>query len=83
MPTNLWKEADTIRACQFWADYQKAHDVSARHGQAVGIDPVSGRVWFGETALDVSDQARAEGIAGPLYIVRVGYDYYQRKGGRR
>ena len=83
MPTSLWKEGDTERALQFWADYQKLHDVSDRHGQTVGIDPVSGRVWFGKSATDVWTQARAGGVDIPLYVVRVGYDYYQRKVGRR
>ena len=83
MPTSPWKEEDTTRAVQAWADYQKTHDVSDRHGQAVGIDPVSGRVWFGETAWQISDLARADGVDRPLYFVRVGYDYYQRKGGHR
>ncbi|HBI43521.1 MAG TPA: hypothetical protein DDY78_11800 [Planctomycetales bacterium] len=83
MPTSPWKEGDTARAIKFWADYQKLHDVSDRHGQAVGIDPVSGRVWFGESAIEVVEGARADGIDTPLYVVRVGYDYYQRKGGSR
>ena len=39
-----WSEADTTRACQIWADYQREHDLTERVGQAVGIDPVSGRV---------------------------------------
>jgi hypothetical protein len=83
MPTSPWNEGDTARAINAWAEYQKTHDVSDRHGQAVGIDPESGRVWFGESAIEVSDNARADGVDRPLYVVRVGYDYYQRKGGRR
>ena len=35
-----WTEADTAKALQIWADYQRDHDVSDRVGQAVGIDPV-------------------------------------------
>ena len=52
-------------------------------GQAAGIDPVSGRIWFGESATDIWQQMEAEGIDIPLYYVRVGYDYYVRKGGHR
>jgi hypothetical protein len=83
MTTSNWTDEDTARALQIWAAYQKQHDVSDRIGQAVGIDPVSGRVWFGESALDIAKQMDAEGTFAPFYCVRVGYDYYQRKGGHR
>jgi hypothetical protein len=83
MPTSPWTEADSVKARQIWADYQRQHDVSDRHGQAVGIDPVTGRVWFGESARDIMLQLQAEGCWTPLYFLRVGYDYYQRKGGHR
>ncbi|MCS6859573.1 MAG: hypothetical protein NZT92_04540 [Abditibacteriales bacterium] len=74
---------DVERARQIWEEYQKQHDVSDRKGQAVGIDPVSGRVWFGESIIDIVRQMDAEGVFTPLYYVRVGYDYYDRKGGHR
>ncbi len=83
MSISPWKEEDTIRALQIWADYQKQHDVSDRLGQAVGIDPTSGRIWFGESALDIRRQMDAEGVDTPLYLLRVGCDYYLRKGGHR
>ena len=83
MPTSLWKKEDTARAVKAWADYQQTHDVTDRHGQAVGIDPASGRVWFGESAADVWTQAQAEGSDAPLFFLRVGYSYYQRKGTRQ
>jgi len=74
---------DVDRARQIWAEYQQQHDVSDRTGQAVGIDPVSGRFWFGESIVDSRKQRDAEGISAPLYVVRAGYDYYYRKGGHR
>jgi hypothetical protein len=76
-------EVDVARAQAIWADYQRQHDVSDRKGQAVGIDPVSGRVWFGARAIDIARQMRAEGIERPFYCVRVGSVYYGHKGGRR
>ena len=82
MATNA-SEVDVSRAQQIWAEYQQTHDISDRKGQAVGIDPVRGRIWFGESIVDISEQLRAEGIEIPLYFVRAGYDYYYRKGGRR
>ncbi len=74
---------DTAKARELWVEYQRQHDVADRMGQAVGIDPVSGRIWFGRKALDIARQMRAEGIDRPFYCVRVGSDFYGRKGGRR
>ncbi len=83
MSASIWPEADTAKALQIWADYQRQHDVSALVGQTAGIDPVSGRIWFGESATDIWEQMEAEGIDTPLYYTRVGSDYYVRKGGHR
>jgi hypothetical protein len=80
MSPSTWTDADTQRAKEFWAEYQRQHDVSALHGQSVGIDPVSGRVWFGKSATDIYYQKQALGLDSPLYVLRVGYDYYVRKG---
>lgn len=83
MTTATLSTDDVARAKQIWAEYQRQHDVSARKGQAVGIDPVSGRIWFGESALDIRKQMDAEGASVPLFVLRVGHDYYLRKGGCR
>jgi hypothetical protein len=83
MTTSTWTEADTQRACQIWADYQREHDVSALIGQTAGIDPISGRVGFGESAADIWRQRQTEGIDTPIDCVRVGFDSYLRKGGHR
>ena len=74
---------DSAKAREIWAQYQLQRDVSDRIGQAVGIDPVNGRVWFGESIVDICRQMDSEGVAAPLYFLRVGHDYYYRKGGRR
>jgi hypothetical protein len=78
-----WTEAETVEAGRIWADYQREHDVSEHLGQAVGIDPASGRVWFGKTARDIVQRLDAEGVHAPLFFLRVGQDFYARKGGRR
>jgi hypothetical protein len=77
------EKLDIERARQIWSDYQKKHDVSQFKGQAVGIDPVSGGVWFGETAKEIVHKLESEKRLVPLYFLRVGFDYYKRKGGRR
>jgi len=78
-----WTERETDEAGRIWADYQREHDVSNHNGQAVGIDPVSRRVWFRESAKDIVRSLDAEGICVPLYFLRIGQDFYARKGGRR
>lgn len=78
-----WSEADTGKAEAAWVSYQHTHDVSDRQGQAVAIDPDSGRVWFGLRGVDAIAAARADGVLSPLLLLRVGFSYYQRKGGRR
>ncbi len=77
------EDVDVERARELWTEYQKSHNVTDKIGQTVGIDPTTGRVWFGRRAIDIADQLDAEGIDRPLYFVRVGYDYYERKGGHR
>lgn len=52
-------------------------------GQTVGIDPISGRLWFGESATDVVQKMKREGVEATLYCLRVGRDYYVHKGGHR
>ena len=80
---STWTDTDTARARQIWAEYQQQHDISDRLGQVAGIDPIGGRIWFGESAKDIVEQMTAEGINTLFYCVRVGFDYYLRKGGHR
>lgn len=78
-----WKEADSDKAKQLWITYQQQHDLSGHTGQTVGIDPDSGRVWFGKSIQDVVSQRDAEGFKSPLFFERVGSATYFRKGERR
>ena len=54
MSETNWSPAETERALQLWAEYQQQHDLTARLGQTAGIDPVSGRVWFGKSAKEIA-----------------------------
>ena len=74
---------DVDRARAIWDEYQKSHDITPFIDQAAGIDPVSERIWFGESGLEIRKQMLAEGVDAPIYCVRVGYGYYVRKGARR
>src|SRR5881409_2950829 len=62
MPATKLTEADVARAEQIWADYQRDHDVSDRIGRAAGIDPFTGRIWFGESIADIWSCLKACGV---------------------
>lgn len=75
-----WTESDSQKAKQIWIEYQRQHDLSGRIGQTAGIDPHIGRIWFGESIVDIVSQRDAEGLDSPLFFERVGSDAYYRKG---
>ncbi|CAN5491698.1 hypothetical protein BH10PLA2_BH10PLA2_16190 [soil metagenome] len=80
MTESQWTEADTKRAKEIWSAYQEQNDVTEKHGQAVGIDPISGRIWFGASAKEIAAQMLRSGLTEtPLYFLRVGSDFYYRK----
>ena len=78
-----WTEADSRKCKQIWTEYQKQHDIIDRIGQTAGIDPKSGRIWFGDSAIEIVEQRLTEGLDSPLFFERVGYEAYLWKGGRR
>lgn len=75
-------EAETEQALHIWEEFRRQNDLSERKGQAVGIEPISGRIWFGETARDIRGQLDAEGIDRPFLCARVGASAYLVKKGR-
>lgn len=83
MQTEVFTEADLERVDQIWAEYRANHDVSAWHGQAVGVDHQTGEVFFGRTAGDIMDRLRSEGCFRILTYWRVGYPHYSRERGTR
>jgi hypothetical protein len=79
-----WTEVDTAKAQQIWSSYQQQNDLTAKLGQTAGIDPVSGRIWFGSSVKNVVAELQAAGLAPtPLFFVRVGSSFYHRKGSHR
>jgi hypothetical protein len=77
-----WGPEYTAMAEAVWTAYQASQDLTDRAGQSAGIDPISGRVWFGESIEDVVQAMNADGMDTPLLFVRVGSDTYYRKGRR-
>lgn len=82
MPPSTWKPEYTSRAEEIWEEYQRQHDLSEQRGKVAAIDPATGRVWIGEAGVDVAEQMEAEGIGAPVYLVRIGFPSYVRKGRR-
>lgn len=82
MTTATWKPEDTARAQQIGELFQRQHDLSDQRGKVAAIDPESGRVWIGDSGVDVAQKRQAEGINTPVYLVRVGSDHFLRKGRR-
>ena len=80
MAQTEWTEADSARAKQIWTTYQQQHDLSECTGKTAGVDPHSGRIWFGDSIRDVVLQRDAEGLDSPLFFERVGSESYLRKG---
>ncbi len=75
-----WKPEYTVRAQQIWADFLSKHDLSSKRGEIAAIDPQSERVWIGCSGVDVAQQMQAEGVSTPVFLIRVGYDHFVRKG---
>lgn len=78
-----WTDEDTAKCKRIWQDYQSRHDLTDCLGATAGIDPQSGRVWIGDSALDVISKRDADGVDHPLFFERIGSATYLRKGGRR
>ena len=77
-----WKPEYTDRALQFWEEYQRSHDLASQVGRVAAIDPETGRVWIGDSGAELAARVRGEGIETPVYLVRIGYPSYVRKGRR-
>ncbi len=75
----MLKNLDTVRARQFWEEYQLKNDLGSHKGKIAAIDPESERVWIGDSAIDIADRMRAEGFQSPVYLVRIGLDHLIRK----
>ena len=83
MTISTWTDEDTANAQRAWEEYRKSHNLSDRMGQTAGIDPKTGRVWFGESIPEIVAQRAAEGQNSPLRFERIGSETYYQKGGRR
>lgn len=72
----------TERSKKVWAQYQLDHDVSQLRGRVAAVEPVSGRVWIGDDALEAVEAMNAEGVDALVWFVRVGFSYLDVKGRR-
>lgn len=60
------------RVAEIWERYKQTHDPASWHGQSVGFDPDTGRVFVAPTADEAVGKARAEGVGRPLVFLWVG-----------
>jgi hypothetical protein len=74
-------DMDKVRAV--WAEYERSHDLTGKERLAVGIDPDTGEVFLGESAIEIGKHLKREGRFRPLFYRWVGDPYYIHKGGRR
>ena len=82
MLATAWKPEYTAKALQIWDAYQQQHDLSKLNGKVAAIEPHSERIWIGNSGVDVAAQMQSEGIETPVYLIRIGSNYYIRKGRR-
>jgi hypothetical protein len=73
---------DVDKAKRIWAEYERDHDLAGRESEAVGIDPDTGEVFFGESAKAITLRLVREGRNRPLYFRWVNNPIYGRKGRR-
>ena len=78
-----WTEADSQKCKRIWTEYQKQHDITERIGQTAGIDPESGRIWFGDSIAEIVEHRRTKGLTSALFFERIGFRTYFRKGGHQ
>jgi hypothetical protein len=76
-------DVDIDEATRIWAEYERTHDLTGREHEAVGIDPKTGEIFFGDSAKAIAVRLIAEGTHRPLFFRRVGSPFYRRKGGAR
>jgi hypothetical protein len=82
MVQTAWKPEYTDRALRFWEEFQRDHDLTELRGKTAAIDPESGRIWIADSAVEIAEQRTSEGLDSPVYLIRVGYDHFTRKGRR-
>jgi len=74
--------ADIAEAERIWHEYQQTHGLTGLRGHAAGIDPKTGEVWLGKTAVEICLQREALGLSSLLFFVHIGFSTYLRKLGR-
>lgn len=77
MPTATAKtpltKADIAEAERIWGEYQRNHDLTGLRGQAAGIDPQTGEVWLGKTAVAICLERQEQGLYSLLFFERIGF----------
>ncbi len=72
IPTPLTK-ADIAEAKRISEKYQGSHDLTGLRGQAAGIDPQTGEVWLGKSAVAICLERQEQGLNSLLLFERIGF----------
>lgn len=74
-----WTASDTATAQRIGEEYQRTHDASPWRGQAAGIDPKTGEVWIGKTAVAICVERDKQELKSLLFFERIEFVTYLRK----
>ena len=80
MANEAWTSENSNKSRLLWEEYQRHHDLIDFRGQVVAIDPQTERIWIDDSALEIAEQMRAEGVNSRVYLVRIGSECFVRKG---
>jgi hypothetical protein len=72
-------KADIAEAKRIWVEYQRINDLTGLRGQAAGIDPKTGEVWLGKSAVAICVECETEGLNSLLLFERIGFRTYLMK----
>ena len=62
MANEAWTSENSNKSRLLWEEYQRDHDLIDFRGQVVAIDPQTERIWINDSALEIAEQMRAEGV---------------------
>ena len=72
-------KAEIAEATRIWDEYQQTHDLTGLRGQAAGIDPKTGEVWLGKSAVAICLERQEQGLNSLLFFERIEFSTYLKK----
>ena len=72
-------KADIAEAKHIWEAYQRNHDLTELRGQAAWIDPKTGEVWIGKSAVAICLERQKQWLYSLLFFERIGFATYLKQ----